>query len=116
MPKHLIPGVVFQPRAYQGLQKGINQMAGLVRLTLGPRPRTVAVENVSREKMPELLDNAGLITRRIIQLPDRDADMGAMLIRHLLWRLHENVGDGTATAAVLFRAVYRAAGKYLASG
>ena len=70
MPKHLIPGVVFQPGAYQRLQKGINQMVNLVRPTLGPRPRAVAVENVSREKMPELLDNAGLITRRIIQLRD----------------------------------------------
>ncbi|HZB96015.1 MAG TPA: chaperonin GroEL [Herpetosiphonaceae bacterium] len=116
MPKHLIPGVVFQPRAYQGLQKGINQMAGLVRLTLGPRPRTVAVENVSREKMPELLDNAVLITRRIIQLPDRDADMGAMLIRHLLWRLHDEAGDGTATAAVLFQAVFNRGVHYIASG
>ena len=116
MPKHLIPGVVFQPRAYQGLQKGINQMVGLVRLTLGPRPRTVAVENVSREKMPELLDNAGLITRRIIQLADRDADMGAMLIRHLLWRLHEEAGDGTATAAVLFQTVFNRGVRYIASG
>src|SRR5919199_3556337 len=116
MPKHLIPGVVFQPRAYQGLQKGINQMVNLVRPTLGPRPRTVAVENVSREKMPEVLDNAGVITRRIIQLADRDADMGAMLIRHLLWRLHEEVGDGTATAAVLFQAVFNRGARYIASG
>ncbi len=116
MPKHLIPGVVFQPRAYHGLQKGINQMVDVVRPTLGPRPRTIAVENVSREKMPELLDNAGLITRRIIQLPDRDADMGAMLIRHLLWRLHEEAGDGTATAAVLFQTVFNRGVHYIAAG
>ena len=57
-------------------------------------------------KIPELLDNAALIARRVFQLPDRDADMGAMFVRHILWRVHEQIGDGTATAAVIFQAVY----------
>jgi chaperonin GroEL len=108
--------VVFQPAAYEGLQRGINQIVDAVRPTLGPRPRVVAIEKVNREDMPELLDNAGVIARRIIQLPDRDADMGAMLVRHLLWRLHEQVGDGTATAAVLFQSVYNQGLRYLAAG
>jgi chaperonin GroEL len=98
------------------MQRGINQMVDAVRPTLGPRPRVVAIENVFRDKTPELLDNAALIARRIIQLPDRDADMGAMLVRHMLWRLHEEVGDGTATAAVIFQAVYNQGVRYIASG
>ncbi len=116
MARQLAPGVVFQPRTYHGLQRGINQIVDAVRPTLGPHPRMVAVERTSRQQMPEILDNGGAITRRIVQLPDRDADMGAMLVRHLLWRLYEDVGDGTATAAVLFQAVFNRGARYVAAG
>jgi len=98
------------------MQRGINQMVNTVRPTLGPRPHLVAVENTFRQKTPELLDNAGVISRRIIQLPDRDADMGAMLVRHLLWRLHEEAGDGTATAAVLLQSIYNQGVRYITAG
>lgn len=108
--------VVFQPSTHEGLRRGINHIVAAVRPTLGPRPRTVAIERVNREHTPELLDNGGVIARRIIQLADRDADMGAMIVRHLLWRLHEEVGDGTATAAVVFQAVYNQGLRYLAAG
>lgn len=116
MADQRVPGVVFQPRSYQGMQRGINQMVNTVRPTLGPRPHLVAVENTFRNKSPELLDNASTISRRIIEFPDRDADMGAMVVRHLLWRLHEEVGDATATAAVLFQVVFNRGVRYLAAG
>src|SRR5688500_273221 len=98
MPAPLKPGVVFQPRSHSGMQRGINQLVNTVRPTLGPTPRVVAVEANSRLSTPELLDNAGVISRRIVQLGDRDADMGAMMVRNLLWTLQDEVGDGTATA------------------
>lgn len=116
MHRHSIPGVVFQPRSRQGMQRGINQMVDALRPTLGPRPRVVAVENVFRDKTPEFLDKGGLIARRIIQLPDRDADMGAMLVRHVVSRVHEEIGDATATAAVLFQAVYNGGLRYISAG
>ncbi len=116
MPDQQIPGVVFQPNSHRGLQRGINQLVNVVRPTLGPRPRTVAIESTSRHKTPELLDSAGVIARRIVQLHERDADMGAMMVRHLLWKLHEEVGDGTATAAVLFQTVYNRGFSYIAAG
>jgi len=98
------------------MQRGINQIVEAIRPTLGPRPRMVAIDHASSDKMPELLDDGGVIARRITQLPDRDEDMGAMFIRHLLWRLHERVGDGTATAAVLFQSVYNQGVRYIVSG
>ncbi|GAC1535326.1 MAG: chaperonin GroEL [Herpetosiphon sp.] len=116
MPGGLIRRVVFQPDSATGLQKGINMMADVVRQTLGPAPRTVAIERMSSRESAELLDDGGTITRRIIQFADRDADMGAMLVRHLLWRLHEQVGDGTSTAATLFQAVYNEGLRYTAAG
>jgi chaperonin GroEL len=105
--------VVFQPAAYRGIQKGINQIADALRPTLGPFPRTIAIEQLPRDKAPELLDDGGVIARRIIELPNRDEDVGAMFIRHVLWRLHEKVGDGTATAAVLFQSVYNQGVRYI---
>ncbi len=98
--------VIFQPAASERVQKGIGVIVNAVRPTLGPRPRVVAIDRGIDGKSPELLDNGGVIARRIIALEDRDEDMGAMMIRSLLWRLYDEVGDGTATAAVLFQSVY----------
>ena len=110
------PGVVFNPAASRGLQKGIEQLVSIVRPTLGPLPRlTVDGHNV-RTRRPELLDDGAVIARRLVQLPDRDADMGAMYLRQLLWKIHETVGDGTATAAVLFHVVYKESVRYLVAG
>jgi chaperonin GroEL len=114
--KQKTPRVVFQPGAYRGIQRGINQMVEAVRPTLGPLPRIVAIERMARGKAPELLDSGGVIARRIVQLPDRDADVGAMFVRHMLWRLHEKVGDGTATAAVLFQSIYNQGVRYNVAG
>lgn len=108
--------VVFQPRTYRGFQRGANQVVDAIRPTLGPRPRVVAIERVLDERMPELLDDGGTIAKRIIALGDRDEDIGAMFVREFLGRLHEQAGDGTATAAVLFQAVYNAGLHYLAAG
>jgi len=80
---------------------------------LGPLPRVVAFHQVVTNKMPEILDKGGVIARRIIQLPERDADMGAMLARDLLCDLHGQFADGTATAAVLLQSIYRQGVTYL---
>ena len=108
--------LVFQPDASLSLQRGINLIVEAIRPTLGPIPRAVAVSQASADKAPELLDKGGLIARRISDLPDRDADMGAMLLRQMLWQLYEDCGDGTATAAVIFQSVYNEGLKYIAAG
>lgn len=116
MPSSNSRRVVFQPATYRRMQQGIDKMVGAIRPTLGPRPRIVAIERILDERMPELLDNGGTIAKRIIQLSDRDEDMGAMLVREMLWQLQDQVGDGTATAAVLFQSVYNEGIHYLTAG
>ena len=114
MPKR---SVVFQPATHHGIRRGVNALVNAVRPTLGPRPRFVAIDNVDyHDKTPKLFDDGGTIARHIIQLRDRDADMGAMLVRDLLWRLQQQVGDGTATAAVIFARVYNEGVRYLTAG
>ncbi len=108
--------VIFQPQTHRASQRGINQLVNAIRPTLGPVPRMVAIDRILDERMPELLDNGGLIAKRIIQLADRHEDPGAMFLRDVLTRLADQVGDGTATAAVLFQAIYNEGVRYLAAG
>ena len=63
-----------------------------------------------------MLDSGGEIARRILQLADRTEDVGAMFLREALWHLHGQIGDGTATAAILFQAVFDEGARYIAAG
>jgi chaperonin GroEL len=110
------PGVVFQPDTYQSFQRGISQIVDAIRPTLGPNPRLVAIERYPNTRQPELLDDGGVIARRIIDLQNPDENAGAMFLRAVLWRLYEQVGDGAATAAVLFEAIYNEGVKYITAG
>jgi chaperonin GroEL len=111
------PGVVFQPHVHHALQRGIHQMVSAIRPTLGPLSGGVAIEPIHEsESLPEYLDDGGLIARRIIELANRDEDMGGMLVRSMIIRQHERVGDGTATTAVLFEAIFNAGVRYIAAG
>ena len=114
--KFQTPGVVFQPDAYQGIRKGVDAIVEAIRPTLGPFPRHVAISRQEADKAPEILDSGGIIARRIIQIPDRDQDMGAMFTRHMLWKLHERTGDGTVTAGVIFQEIYNQGLRYIAAG
>ena len=115
-PKLRRPAVMFQPATYRNLQQGINQMVNAIRPTLGPQPRLTVINRITNDKGPEILDDGGTIARRIIQLKNRNADVGAMFVRQLLWHLHEQVGDGTATAAVMFQTLFNEGIKYITSG
>lgn len=107
------PDVVFHPN----LLAGIDAIANAVKPTLGPLPRTVGIENATmRDRVPEVLDDAGTIARRVIQLPDPVHDAGAMMLRHALWRMREQCGDGGATTAVLAQAMAQEATRAMAAG
>ena len=104
-PKPSKPGVVFQPRVYHDLKYGIDLLANLLRPTLGPLPRLVAIAKITGDMSPEILDDGGMIARRVIQVKGRNADMGAMLLRNLAWKMNKTVGDGSVTMAVIFQSL-----------
>lgn len=108
--------LVFQPRTHLGLQRGIDKIVGAIRPTLGPTPRVVAIDRILDQRIPEILDNGAVIAKRIIELPDRDEDAGAMLIRDVVEHVGEQAGDGTATAAVIFQHIFAAGIRHLAGG
>ena len=99
------PSVEFQPRVNKDLIRGVDLIANVVRPTLGPRPRYVAYEQIMRNRTPELLSDAGTLARRIIQISDGTADVGAMLMRQAVWQVGDRVGDGSAITAVLTQAI-----------
>jgi chaperonin GroEL len=94
----------------------MNLMTDLVSPTLGPLPRTVAIAHIMGTDPPEILDSGATIARRTLQLADPFDNMGAMLIRHLTWRMFDRVGDGSVTAAVIARALVRTGFRHLAAG
>jgi chaperonin GroEL len=102
--------------AEAALLRGMERMTCLLRPTLGPLPRRVAIAPIMSRQPPEMLDNAATIARRMVQLPDHFEDMGAMMVRHMVWRVFEQVGDGTASAAVLASCLARAALRYTRFG
>ena len=111
------PGLVFQPEAKRNIGRGINALVAAIRPTLGPTARTVAMTRLDdARKTPEVLDSGGIIARKVIEMGRRDEDMGAMLARALICRQHEQMGDGSATAAVLLSAIYSGGVHYLAAG
>jgi chaperonin GroEL len=98
---------------YHDLKQGIDLIANVLRPTLGPLPRLVAISRITDDKSPELLDDGGLIARRIIQVKGRSVDIGAMLLRHLAWRMNKTVGDGSVTMAVIFQALIAEGIRYI---
>lgn len=116
MPYRKEAHVVFPPDTSPRLRAGIATMVSAIQPTLGPVPRLTAVERGVRNVPPELIDNGGVIARRITELPDRDENVGAMLVRSLLWGLYEDTGDGTATAVVIFESIYSGSLRAIAAG
>jgi chaperonin GroEL len=112
-----VTGVVFQPTVSEAMSSGADALVNAIKPTLGPLARTVLIERgAGRHVAPDILRDSGTIVRRLIALPDENADVGAMLLRHALWRVHERAGDGVATCAVLFQAIVQQARRYVAAG
>ena len=109
------PEVLLSRRALAEFRRGFADMAELAAVTYGPRGGTVAnLPDLHRE--PELLRDAATIVRRIIAMPGRPRDMGAMLARHFIWKVREDLGDGSALSAVLARAMLDEAVRLMGAG
>jgi chaperonin GroEL len=97
------PAVTLQPRTHRDIQRGTDLIVNAIRPTLGPLPRLVVLERLKRTEAPEFLDDGATIARRIVQIEPRRCDVGAMLVRHALWQMHKEAGDGTATMGVMYQ-------------
>lgn len=108
--------VVFQPAVLSSMQRGVAVLTAIIKPTLGPGMRHVLIERPDNRQSPEILDQSGLIARRVIEIQDRDMNVGAMHLRQVLRQQYDEVRDGVATTAVIFDAVFRAGAKEVTAG
>jgi chaperonin GroEL len=109
------PDVVLGGKGRAGMLRGFKSMARLLAITLGPIGGNVMNAREPKGE-PEILTDAATIARRIIQFPNRVEDAGAMMMRHMVWRMREDVGDGSATTAVLAQAIAKEMERMIAAG
>lgn len=108
--------ILYGSAARAALLRGADRMAALIAPTLGPVARTVVIAPIIGKEPPEILDSAATIARRTIEVDDPFENTGAMLLRDLVLRVADAVGDGGATAAVLTQALLHDGGRLVAGG
>ena len=105
------------PPAHAALLRGVDRMARLLRPTLGPLSRTVAITRLTGLSQTEILDNGAVIARRTIQLADPFEDMGAARsIRHLAWRVFEQSGRRNRDSRRAGAVAHALGMRYIAAG
>jgi chaperonin GroEL len=105
--------IIFEEEARERMYHGISALANAVRVTLGPRGRTVIIE---QDHGPPRIVNSGVMVARSVELSDPFENMGAHLLREVASRTSEMAGDGTTTATVLAHGLIQEGLKYLAAG
>jgi chaperonin GroEL len=105
--------LLFGDDARERMRRGIDTLAEAVKVTLGPRGRTVILE---RDYGPPQIVNSGVLVARSVELEDRFENMGAQMLREVASRTSEKAGDGTTTATVLAHAMIDEGMRYLAGG
>ena len=91
--------VRFDEDARQALWRGIDQLASAVRITLGPRGRSVVLDR-AHGLMPAITRD-GIAVAQELELPDPFENMGVHMLREVAVRTGQEAGDGTSTATVL---------------
>jgi chaperonin GroEL len=105
--------LMFHEEARDKIRRGVDALAEAVKVTLGPRGRTVILD---RDFGPPQIVNSGVLVAKAIELEDRFENMGAQMLREVAARTSEKAGDGTTTATVLAHAMIQEGLRYLAGG
>ena len=109
MAKQLLYG----EEARRALEKGINQLADTVKITLGPKGRNVVLD---KKFGAPLITNDGVTIAKDIELEDPFENMGAQLVKEVATKTNDVAGDGTTTATLLAQAIIREGMKNVAAG
>jgi len=105
--------IVYDEQARRALERGVDQVANTVKITLGPAGRNVVLEK--KFGAPQII-NDGVTIAKEIELADPLENAGAQLIREVCSKTNDGAGDGTTTAAVLAQAMIREGLKNVAAG
>ncbi|MDG5977804.1 chaperonin GroEL [Hydrogenophaga taeniospiralis CCUG 15921] len=105
--------LLFREEARDKIRRGVDALAEAVKVTLGPRGRTVILD---RDYGAPQIVNSGVLVAKSVELENRFENMGAQLLREVASRTSEMAGDGTTTATVLAHAMIQQGLRYLAGG
>ena len=105
--------IIYGEEARKAIERGVNQLADTVKITLGPKGRNVVLD---KKFGTPLITNDGVTIAKEIELEDAFENMGAQLIKEVSTKTNDVAGDGTTTATVLAQAMISEGLKNLAAG
>src|ERR687897_44895 len=105
--------LLFSEEARRALERGVNQLADAVKVTLGPKGRYVVLD---KKFGAPTITNDGVTIAREIEVEDVFQNQGAQLVREVATATNDVAGDGTTTATVLAQAIVRQGLKNVAAG
>ncbi len=105
--------ILFGEDARRALERGVNQLADTVKITLGPKGRNVVLD---KKFGAPLITNDGVTIAKEIELADPFENMGAQLVKEVSTKTNDVAGDGTTTATLLAQAMIREGLKNVAAG
>jgi chaperonin GroEL len=105
--------IVYGEQSRHAILRGVNQLADVVKATLGPRGRNVVLD---KKFGPPTVTKDGVTVAKEIELPDSLENMGAQMVREVASKTSDVAGDGTTTATVLAQAIFREGAKTVAAG
>ena len=105
--------IAYGEEARKSLQKGIDQLADTVKITLGPKGRNVVLD---KKFGAPLITNDGVTIAKEIELDDPFENMGAQLVKEVATKTNDAAGDGTTTATLLAQALVREGMKNVTAG
>jgi len=105
--------IKYGEEARRALEKGVNQLADTVKITMGPKGRNVVLD---KKFGAPLITNDGVTIAKEIELEDPFENMGAQLVKEVATKTNDVAGDGTTTATLLAQAFVREGLKNVAAG
>ena len=105
--------ICYGEEARKALEKGVDQLADTVKITLGPKGRNVVLD---KKFGAPLITNDGVTIAKEIELEDPFENMGAQLVKEVSTKTNDVAGDGTTTATLLAQAIVKEGLKNLAAG
>ncbi len=105
--------LLFDEDARRAIQKGVDQLADAVKVTLGPKGRNVVIE---KKFGSPLITKDGVTVAKEIELEEPYENMGAQMVKEVASKTSDAAGDGTTTATVLAQAIYREGLKNVTAG
>ena len=105
--------IIYGEEARKAIERGVNQLADTVKITLGPKGRNVVLD---KKFGTPLITNDGVTIAKEIELEDAFENMGAQLIKEVSTKTNDVAGDGTTTATLLAQSMINEGLKNLAAG